>query len=36
MSELVSSQALAIPMYPELSSDQQKIVVQRIVDYYHK
>jgi len=35
-SELVSSQALAIPMYPELTSDQQEIVVQRIADFYRK
>ena len=34
--ELVSSQALAIPMYPELTSDQQEIVVQRIVDFYRE
>jgi len=35
-SELVSTQALAIPMYPELTSDQQEIVVQRIADFYRK
>jgi dTDP-4-amino-4,6-dideoxygalactose transaminase len=36
ISELVSTQALAIPMYPELTSDQQEIVVQRIVEFYRK
>ncbi len=36
ISELVSTQALAIPMYPELNSDQQEIVVQRIIDFYRK
>ncbi len=35
-SELVATQALAIPMYPELTSEQQEIVVQRIVDFYRK
>jgi len=36
MSELVSTKALAIPMYPELTSEQQEIVVQRIADFYRK
>jgi len=36
ISELVSTQVLAIPMYPELTSDQQEIVVQRIVEFYRK
>jgi len=35
-SELVSTQALAIPMYPELTSEQQEIVVQRIAEFYRK
>jgi len=34
--ELVSSQALAIPMYPELTSEQQEIIVQRIAEFYRK
>ena len=36
ISEIVSTQALAIPMYPELASDQQDMVVQRIVEFYGK
>ncbi len=34
--ELLASQALAIPMYPELTSDQQETVIQRIADFYQK
>ena len=36
ISELVTTQVLAIPMYPELTSEQQEIVVQRIADFYRK
>ncbi len=32
---LPNSQA-AIPMYPELTSEQQEIVVQRIADFYRR
>ncbi len=34
--ELVASQVLAIPMYPELTSEQQELVVERIADFYRK
>jgi len=33
-SELVASQVLALPMYPELTSEQQERVVQKITDFY--
>lgn len=33
-SELVASQVLALPMYPELTSEQQENVVQKIGDFY--
>lgn len=35
-SELVASQVLAIPIYPELTSEQQEFVVERIADFYRK
>ncbi len=35
-SELATSQVLALPMYPELTSEQQEIVVQKIKDFYRK
>ena len=34
--ELVTSQVLAIPMYPELTSGQQELVVEKIADFYRK
>lgn len=34
--EVTASQVLAIPIYPELSSEQQEMVVQRIADFYRK
>ena len=34
--ELAASQVLALPMYPELASEQQEIVVQKIKDFYKK
>ncbi len=34
--ELLCTQALAIPMYPELTADQQGIVVQRIAEFYRE
>ncbi len=36
ISELVSTQALALPMYPELTPEQQDTVVQRIAEFYRK
>ena len=33
-SELVASQVLALPIYPELTSEQQEAVVQKIKDFY--
>jgi len=35
-SELATSQVLALPIYPEISSKQQEYVVQKIVDFYKK
>jgi dTDP-4-amino-4,6-dideoxygalactose transaminase len=32
--ELLASQVLAIPMYPELTGEQQETIVQGIVDFY--
>ena len=34
--ELAASQVLAIPMYPELTSEQQELVVQKIKSFYRK
>lgn len=34
--ELVSSQVLALPMYPELAPKGQEVVVQKIVDFYRQ
>jgi dTDP-4-amino-4,6-dideoxygalactose transaminase len=35
-SELVASQVLALPMYPELTPEQQETIVQKIEDFYRK
>ncbi|MFQ5903996.1 MAG: DegT/DnrJ/EryC1/StrS family aminotransferase [Candidatus Binatia bacterium] len=35
-SELVASQVLALPMYPELTPEQQETVAQRITDFYRR
>lgn len=35
-SELAASQVLALPMYPELTPEQQETVVQRIKDFYRR
>ena len=35
-SELAAAQVLALPMYPELASEQQEWVVQKIRDFYRK
>jgi dTDP-4-amino-4,6-dideoxygalactose transaminase len=34
--ELVASQVLALPIYPELTSELQEFVVERIADFYRK
>lgn len=34
--ELIASQALALPIYPELTTKHQETVVQGIADYFHK
>ncbi len=35
-SELVASQVLALPIYPELTSEQQETVVQKVTDFYRR
>jgi dTDP-4-amino-4,6-dideoxygalactose transaminase len=35
-SELAASQVLALPLYPEISSNQQEFVVQKIADFYKR
>jgi len=34
--ELVASQVLALPIYPELTSELQEFVVERIAGFYRK